>query len=82
MPATDAAHIIKRSRLGTKWAYASAEFARPLCRECHRIQELGLDPMYFWPYADEIACIQAYNALPTKTKLPEPEPRVDAWKLR
>ncbi len=81
MPATDAAHIIKRSRLGTKLAYATPEFARPLCRPCHRIQELGLDRMYWFPYVDELAAVLVHNRI-AKSPLPLPEQRVDAWNKR
>jgi hypothetical protein len=77
--ASDAAHIIKRSRMGAKLAYASFEFARPLCRECHLKQEPGLDPMFWFPYADELAAYREHNRI-AKSPLPLPEPRKDAWK--
>ncbi len=77
--ATDAAHIIKRSRMGAALAYASVQFGRPLCRSCHAAQELGLDPMFFFPYADVRAAYEEHNRL-AKSPLPIPEPWRDAWK--
>jgi hypothetical protein len=71
MPATDAAHIIKRSRLGAALAYADPRLGRPLCRACHVEQELGLDPAFAFPLADRIDAAVTHNAL-AKSPLPVP----------
>ena len=39
-PATDAAHVIPRSKLGPL-RYADVHFARPAHRKCHELQEAG-----------------------------------------
>jgi hypothetical protein len=80
MAATDAAHVVARSRLGTAWAYASPLFGRGLCRGCHDAQGAGLDPMFRFPWRDVADVISEYNMLPTRDKLRLPEPWVDAWK--
>lgn len=38
--ATDAAHVIPRTKLG-KHRYADPRLGRPLCRRCHGLQEAG-----------------------------------------
>lgn len=70
--ADDAAHIIKRSQLGTKLAYASPRLGRPLCRGCHVLQEMGLDPRYEFPLADRIDAARAHNEV-AKSPLPVPD---------
>lgn len=69
--ATDAAHIVKRSRIGAALAYCSPRLGRPLCRPCHELQELDLDPEFRFPLADRVDAIRAHNEV-AKCRLPEP----------
>ena len=70
--ATDAAHVIPRSILGTALAYASPRLGKPLCRACHDKQGLGLDPAYRFSYAIRLDAALAHNEV-AKSKLPLPE---------
>ncbi len=69
--AIDSAHVIARSVLGTALAYRSPRFGRPLCRDCHERQGLGLDPAYHFPLADRIDAALAHNEI-AKSMLPVP----------
>ena len=69
--AIDAAHIVKKSRLGTKLAYISERLGRPLCRPCHDLQEPNLDIDYRFPLADRLDAIRAHNEV-AKQKIQEP----------
>ena len=71
MRATDAAHVVKRSRLGAALAYCSPRLGRPLCRACHEVQELDLDPEFRFSLADRLDAIRAHNEV-AKSKIVEP----------
>ena len=58
-PATDAAHVIPRARLGPL-RYASPHFARPAHRDCHEAQEAG---KIEWPLAILRDAARHYNQI-------------------
>ena len=72
-----AAHIIKRSKMGAAIAYGPKDgdveprLGRPLCYDCHRRQEDGLDPDYRFPLADRVEAVTLHNSWAT-SKLPVP----------
>ena len=67
--ATDAAHIIPRSRLGPKLRYAiPVENGRPACRRCHELQESRIIE---FPLSVVRAAIRAHNKI-AKVKMQEP----------
>jgi len=78
VPAVDAAHVIKRSRMGAALAYGpknapvEPRLGRPLCREHHQAQELGLDVGDRFSFVDVLEATLAHNEY-AKCKLPEPD---------
>jgi predicted restriction endonuclease len=66
--ATDAAHIVPRSKLGPHRYACPEENGRPVCRYCHEAQESGK-----WNFSvkDRRSAVTALNAV-LKTKLEMP----------
>jgi hypothetical protein len=78
MPATQAAHVIKRSRMGSPLAFGSKDgpveprLGRPLCAECHARQELGLEIQDRFSYDDVLEVTLLHNSYAV-VALPLPE---------
>ena len=58
--ATDAAHIIPRSRLGPLRYEMPVENGRPACRTCHELQERG---MLVFEAKDLFAAVRHHNRI-------------------
>ena len=77
VPAVQAAHVVKRSRMGAALAYGPKDgcvlplLGRPLCQECHHKQELGIEIRDRFPYLAVLAAIQIHNGY-AKSPLPLP----------
>lgn len=76
--ATEAAHIIKRSRMGAALAYVSVRLGRPLCQPCHRSQEPGTDPLFRFPFVDLLDATKAHNEF-AKVHFTHPDAYENAW---
>ena len=76
-PATDAAHIVKRSRMGSALAFGSKDgpvephLGRPLCRYHHERQELGIMVYDRFSYADVLEAVSIHNQY-ARSPLPLP----------
>ena len=74
---TDAAHVVKKSRFGSSLAYGPKDgpveprLGRPLCREHHLRQELGLVIENRFSYADVFEVITLHNSY-ARSPLPLP----------
>ena len=66
--ATDAAHVVKRSRIGAKLAYCDPRIGRSLCRKCHCKQEVG---EISFPLNVRQEAIEVHNIF-ARVKLPVP----------
>jgi hypothetical protein len=75
--ADHAAHVVKRSRMGSPLAFGAKDGAieprlgRPLCHECHALQELGIEIDHRFSYVDVLDATLAHNAY-AKLALPLP----------
>lgn len=76
--AQQAAHVIKKSRMGFAIAFGpkggsvEPRLGRPLCIDCHRIQELGVNVEDRFSYEDVLEVTLLHNSW-AKRKLPLPE---------
>ena len=76
-PATQSAHIIKRSRMGAALAYGpkngpvEPRLGLGLCQECHRKQELGIEIGDRFDYADVLEAVSIHNQY-ARSPLPLP----------
>lgn len=72
--AVHAAHIIKRSGMGSPIAYGPKDGAveprlgRPLCNHCHVRQETNLDPEYRFPLRDRREAAIVHNSYAVSKK--------------
>ena len=77
VPATDAAHVIKKSRMGSSLAYGSKDgpvdprLGRPLCRYHHERQESGVLKRDRFSYADVFEAVSIHNQY-ARSPLPLP----------
>ena len=75
--AVDAAHIVKKSRMGPALAYGPKDgpvdprLGRPLCRDHHILQELGTILEDRFSYVDVLEAIALHNSW-SKSPLPLP----------
>jgi len=81
---SEAAHVIKRSHMGSGakiWvdgkkvplAFADVRLGRPLCHDCHVRQDSPLEPDYDFPLEVRIEAVLVHNdELNTTVKLPVP----------
>ena len=77
-PATDAAHVVKKSRMSPALAYGPKDgrpveprLGRPLCRPCHQAQELGIEVGDRFSYVDVLEATELHNSY-SKSPLPLP----------
>jgi hypothetical protein len=77
-PALAAAHVVKRSRMGSPLAFGpknggiEPRLGRPLCAEHHARQELGLEIDDRFSYADVLEVTLLHNSY-SKVPLPLPD---------
>ena len=76
-PATDAAHVVKKSRMSPALAYGPKDgpveprLGRPLCRAHHQRQELGIEIGDRFSYADVLEAVSIHNQY-ARSPLPLP----------